>query len=311
MTIPVHGPMLLVVNPRAGTGRGGVLDEVRRVLETGGVHHRLAITTGAGDATTIARRAVEQDGVRFVVAVGGDGTVNEVVNGLVDVDSGDPVAADLVLGVVPGGSGSDLVRTWGLDLPVERLVTRHLLTEAVLPLDLGRATFVGPDGREQRRLFANVAQCGWGADVVRLANRLPRRTGRARYLAATLVSTARMDSVPTTVTMDHATHEEELTEVVVANGQFFGSGMKIAPRALPDDGRFNVQTWRVGPRELLEQLPAARVGEHLSTPFTREWQSATVTVDAATPMTVEADGEPLGTTPARFEVLERVLSLSA
>ena len=99
-------------------------------------------------------------------------------------------------------------------------------------------------------------------------------------------------------------------EVLVANGQFFGSGMKIAPRALPDDGRFNVQTWRGGPRDVVAQLPAARVGEHLASPVTREWQSSTVTVDATRPMSVEADGDLLGTTPARFEVLPRVLHLS-
>jgi diacylglycerol kinase family enzyme len=110
--------------------------------------------------------------------------------------------------------------------------------------------------------------------------------------------------------MDHTTSTEEIIEVLVANGQFFGSGMKIAPRALPDDGRFNVQTWRGGPRDVLELLPAARVGEHLSAPVTREWQSATVEVNAVQPLAVSADGELLGTTPASFEVLERVLRLS-
>lgn len=137
-----------------------------------------------------------------------------------------------------------------------------------------------------------------------------RFVGRARYVAAAIVSTLRLEPTETTVAIDHTTTTEPVTSVLVANGQFFGSGMKIAPRALPDDGRFNVQTWRGGAREVLENLPRARHGEHLSDPTVREWQSTTVEVTAAAPLAVEADGDVLGTTPARFEVLERVLRLS-
>lgn len=310
MTTSVHGPMMLVANRRSEEGPGGTLAEARAALEAAGVAYRVAVTTGAGHATELVRRAVVEDGVRFVVAVGGDGTVNEVVNGLVDVVTGRPVADELVLGVVPGRAGSDFVRTWGLDVPVPRLVSAHLLTPTVLPVDLGRVTYVDAAGHEQQRLFANIAQCGWGADVVRRAEALPRGLGRARRLASMLASTTRLEPVETSVAMDHTTSTEEVIEVVVANGQFFGSGVKIAPRALPDDGRFNVQTWRGSVREVLQQLPAARVGEHLSSPLAREWQSSSVEVNAVRPLAVSADGELLGTTPARFEVLERVVHLS-
>lgn len=311
MTTSVHGRMLLVANPRAGTGRGTALEVATTTLRWLGIDHEVAVTRGPGDAIALTRRAVLDDGVRFVVAVGGDGTVHEVVNGLIDVQQRRPIADDLVLGVVPGGSGSDFVRTWGLDLEPARLVERHLVTEATLPVDVGLVHYLDGDGRESQRAFANIANCGWVADVARRANRLPRLVGQARYLASTLVSAARMDEVEATVTLDHAERTEAVTEVVVANGQFFGSGIRIAPRALPDDGRLNVQTWRGGARELLETLPRARVGEHVSSPSVREWQSTTVAVTTATPMTVEADGEVLGTTPARFELLDRVLRLSA
>ncbi len=305
-----HGPMLLVVNPRSGTARDDVLPTVRRTLDGLGIAHRVAVTRHAGHATQIARAAAV-DGVGLVVAVGGDGTVHEVVNGLVDADTGTPVRDDVVLGVVPGGSGCDFVRTWGLDVPVERLVERHLVTEATVPLDLGRVTCADEHGVPRTLVFANIAEVGWGADVVRRANALPRFVGRSRYLASVLASTVRLDVVPAEVVVDHTSTTEPVFEVVVANGQFFGSGMKIAPRALPDDGRFNVQTWRGGVREVLAGLPRARHGEHLSSPTVREWQSRTVAVTSPRPMTVEADGEVLGTTPARFEVLERVLRLSA
>lgn len=311
MTTHPHGPVLLVANPRSGTGRGSALDEARGTLTRLGVEHRVAVTEGPGHATDLARHGVLEDGLRFVVAVGGDGTVHEVVNGLVDATSGEAVAEGLVLGVVPGGSGCDFVRTWGLDLPVPRLVERHLVTPTTFPLDLGRVTYRDRDGAERTRVFANIAECGWGADVTRRANRLPRSVGRVRYLVSILASTVAMRAVETTVRVDHSELTEELTEVVVANGQFFGSGIKISPRALPDDGRLNVQTWRGGARDLVEQLPQARVGEHMSSPLVREWQSTTAEVESATPLTVEADGEVLGTTPARFDVLPSVLRLSA
>lgn len=305
-----HGPVLLIANPRSGNGRRDIPREVSELLTAGGINHTLLVTEHPGHATQLAERGVTEQGFRFVVAVGGDGTVNEVVNGLVDPTSGEPRGQDLVLGVVPGGSGCDFIRTWGLDVPLQRLVERHLLTEMVLPIDLGRVTSTNLEGEPVVRLFANIAEVGWGADVTRRANRLPRFVGRSRYLLSTLASVVRVRPVEATVRLDHTERTELVTEVVIANGQFFGGGMKIAPRALPDDGRFNVQTWRGGARDILENLPKVRSGEHVSSPTVREWQSATVDVTAAARMTVEADGEVLGTTPATFEVLPRVLSLS-
>ncbi|MFT4744409.1 MAG: diacylglycerol kinase (ATP) [Nitriliruptoraceae bacterium] len=306
-----HGPMLLIANPRSGKGRNAALAEATAALDAAGAEYSVQITQRAGHAIELARDAVTNKGIRYVVAVGGDGTVHEVVNGLVDPETGLAHASDLVLGVIPGGSGSDFVKTWGLDIPIPRLVANHLVTAATMPLDVGRVRFHDARGSERVRLFANIAECGWGGDVTRRANALPRFVGQARYLMAILASTARLKSVEAEVVVDHTTTTEAITELVVANGQFFGSGIKVAPRALPDDGIFNVQTWRGGVRDLLENLPKARAGEHLSSATVREWQSTNVHIDAATPMTLEADGEVLGQTPATFDVLHRVLQLSA
>ena len=258
MTTP-HGPMLLIANPRSGNGRGVALRETVQLLEAAGVDHTVATTEHAGHATDLARRGVTEQGFRFVVAVGGDGTVNEVVNGLVDPGTGEAHGEDLVLGVVPGGSGCDFLKTWGLDVPIDRLVQRHLLTDEVLPLDLGRVTYTNAEGEPVTRLFANIAEVGWGADVTRRANRLPRFVGKTRYVLSTLASTVRLEAVEATVALDHTEHSEPITQLVVANGQFFGGGMKVAPRALPDDGTFNVQTWRGGAREIFENPDTTRI----------------------------------------------------
>ena len=301
------GPPLLIGNLRAGHDKGRVLREMSAALHRHGVDHDVAETGGPGDATRLARDAVV-GGRRFVVAVGGDGTVHEVVNGLVDPVTGEAHVPDTVLGVVPGGTGGDLARTFGFDRRPQ-VGVRHLLGDASAPFDVGRVTLTGLDGHERTVLFANIAEAGYGGLVTRLANRLPARLGTARYGLAIVAAVARFRLVETSVTLDTgASVHEPLSNVIVANGQFFGGGLKAAPRALPWNGRFNVQTWSGSPTDVLRAGPALRHGTHTERPDVREWQASTVEIDGP-PLVVEADGEVLGTTPARFEVLPGALRI--
>ncbi|MFA9428717.1 diacylglycerol kinase family protein [Egicoccus sp. AB-alg2] len=307
MSSPLGRP-LLIANPSAGAGRDAALPRLTAALTARGLEHDVAVTGRRLDATDLARRAVEEEGRRFVVAVGGDGTVQEVVNGLVDAETGRVRGDDPVLGVVAGGTGCDFARTFGLDRAPE-VVADHLLGEQTLPIDLGRVRLTGLDGAPRSVLFANVAEAGYGGVVVALAAKLPRRLGTARYAAAVMGAVARFRHVDTTVTVDQGTRTEPLCNVVVANGQFFGGGMHVAPRALPYDERFNVQAWGASPIDVVRGLPQLRRGTHLSRDDVREWQSSRVAVDAARPLLVEADGELLGHTPASFDLLHRVLRL--
>ena len=295
------GPPLLIANPAAGRGRNAVLGPLQAALRDRGLGHDVVLTRAPGHATTLARQAAQQ-GRRFVVAVGGDGTINEVVNGLVDPESGRPHGEDLVLGIASGGSGSDLARTFGLDRD-PHIVARHLDGEATMGFDLGRVRLRGRDGSDRTVLFANIAEAGYGGLVTDLANRLPRWVGGTRYVLATLAAISRFRLVQTSVRIDHTEIDEDLSNVIVANGQFFGGGLKVAPRALPDDGRFNVQVWQGRPADVLRALPELRVGEHLQREDVREWQSTTVAIDAQRPLLLEADGEVLGTTPATIDLL--------
>lgn len=302
-----HGTMLLITNPTAGRGKDPVLPRLTRALGQRGLAYEVAETRGPGHAIALARDWVTIHGNRYVVAVGGDGTVHEVVNGLIDPDAG-PRNPDAVLGIVAGGSGSDLCRTFGLDRDPE-IGARHLDGDALFPIDAGRISYIGRDGVATRRVFANIAELGFGADVTDRANGLPRQLGASKYVISTLFSLRRLRPTNTTVTVDHTSISEPISWVVVANGQFFGGGTKIAPRALPDDQLFNVQIWRGGRRQLLGPLTKSRTGEHLASPDVREYQSATVKVDAQTPLLIEADGEVLGTTPAEFDLLPRAINL--
>jgi diacylglycerol kinase (ATP) len=303
---PTLGPMLVIANPHAGNRDGSVLRRLIVALAEQGIVPDVVSTRGPGDATRIARDAVEQ-GRRLIVAVGGDGTVHEVVNGIVDPESGTVRGDDPVLGVVSAGSGCDLVRTFGLDRSPE-VLARHLASPATTRIDLGRIRLTGPDGRPLVKVFANIAEVGFGGAVATAARRLPSRLGQRRYTLGIVAAWGRFRRVGMTVRHDGGEHRSDLCNVVVANGQFFGGGLKVAPRSLPDDGRFDVQAWGGTVTDVVRAARQLRDGSHLRRPDVRAWPSATVTVEADRTVAVEADGELLGSAPAVFDVLPRVLA---
>jgi len=306
MDHPTLGRMLLIVNPRAGNGRGGIRERLLTALAGVGIVPDVIGTTGPGDATRIAREQAEA-GRRLIVAVGGDGTVHEVVNGMVDAETGEVRGDDPVLGIVSAGSGCDLVRTFGLDRPPE-VLARHLVTDATTRIDLGRVRLTGPDGSPTVRVFANVAEVGFGGTVAAVARRLPSGLGERRYRLGIVAAWGSFRRVATTVTHDGGEHQGDLCNVVVANGQFFGGGLKVAPRSLPDDGRLDVQAWGGSVTDVIRAGRQLRDGSHLARPDVRAWSSASVGVTTRRPTAVEADGEVLGTSPAHFDTLHRVLA---
>jgi diacylglycerol kinase (ATP) len=298
--------MRVIADPSAAGGTGGRhLTALTAALRRRGVAFEVTEVGGPAQAEAAARAALAE-GVGYVVAAGDDGTVHGVVNGL--APAGEPLNPDVVLGVAEAGPGSDFARTFGLDRPPE-VVARHLDGEAVMRIDLGLIRYTDEAGRPAARVFANVAEVGFGAETLRQARRLSRRLGRLRDLLAAYAAIRRLDRQETEVAMAHTTTRVPLVELVVANGQFFREGMKVAPRALPDDGRFNVQVF-TGPRsQVFTMTPQIFRGEHLPHPQILEYQSPTVRVAPPRPLPVDADGLLLGLTPAAFSVLPKAVSL--
>jgi YegS/Rv2252/BmrU family lipid kinase len=303
------GRMLLIVNPRAGTGRERTVDRLLHALGQRGMGADVALTEREGDATRIARNAAE-DGRRLVVAVGGDGTVHEVVNGLVDAESGEVRGDDPVLGIVSAGSGCDFVRTFGLDRDPE-VMARHLASSDTTRIDLGRVRLTGPDGVAVTRVFTNVAEVGFGGVVAKVSRRLPARLGPRRYPVGIVAAWGSFRRVTMAVTHDGGQFEDRLCNVVVANGQFFGGGLKVAPRSLPDDGRLDLQAWGGTASDVVRAARQLRDGSHLARADVRSWPTGSVSVETLRPVAVEADGEPIGTTPAHFDTLHRVLAFKS
>lgn len=300
MTSP-FGSLVLIVNPRAGGGRvGSALPAIERVLTERDLGYRIVRTTGPGHATRAAREALRL-GERFLVAVGGDGTVHEVVNGM--IDDGGPAAAGALLGVIAAGSGCDFVRTFGLPGDSAAAAAR-LAGDQVRVIDLGKV--VTP---QATRYFPNIAEAGLGGTVVARAATLPRRLGRAKYACAFWLSLPRFTPARLRLTADGKSYAWVAHNVVVANCRFYGGGMHIAPNARCDDGVLDVLVM-TGPKSAaFTSMAKVYRGTHLPHPNIVELRAASVTVESDPPCQVEADGEPIGTTPATFEIVPGRLRL--
>lgn len=305
MTTSPFGPMVLIANVRAGRGRvADSLPEVRSHLEQRGLEYEIRETEGPGHATEIAREVLKAGG-RFVVAVGGDGTVHEVVNGMIEDDKA--IQPEGVFGVVAAGTGCDFIKTFGIPaLPGHSVA--NLDGGEAFPIDIGKITYQ-QDGTEVVRYFANIAEVGIGAAVVARAAKLPRWLGPTVYFFAFWMELRRHKAAQVKVDLVDRTYEGYMNNLVVANGQFFGGGMKVAPKAAPTDGLFDIQIEHARKREAVAIMPKIYKGQHVPHPDIEEAKRVRLSIEADRPFLIEADGEVLGHTPARFEVLKDLLNL--
>ena len=277
MTSP-FGPLVVIANPRAGRGKVGAhLVEIERLLTDAGLSYRIVRTTHPGHATEAARDALDR-GERYLGAAGGDGTVHEVLNGMIAGDR--PVAGDAVE------------------------AARHLAGDAVRLIDVAKVTFRPNPGRaEVTRYFANIAEAGLGGAVVDRTLRLPGFLGGAKYFCGFWLTLPGFR--PGTVRLDADGQEfaGRAFNVVVANCRFYGGGMQISPKSDPCDGALEVLVM-IGPKsDAFTTLPKVYRGTHLPHRHITELRASRVRIEADPPLEIEADGEILGTTPATFEVI--------
>jgi diacylglycerol kinase (ATP) len=301
---------LLVVNPHSAggsTGREwqGMEGRLRAVLPA----FDTAFTHGPRDATRLAAEGAGR--YEVVVAVGGDGTVNEVVNGLVDETGG--MRPDVALGIVPLGTGADFVRSIGVP---------HALEEAAAVLaqgkrrdvDVARARVRAFDGTESVRCFINEASVGMGAAVCQAVNQSSKRFGGAvTFLLAIAVTQLRYRDQPVSFAVDGGLPETVvLNNAWIANGCYSGGGIRSAPRAKLDDGLLDlVRVRQSGPVDRLRGMLKLRSGAFVELPQVAYRHVQSVEATAATPVPVEVDGEPVGTLPATFDLLPAKLPVIA
>jgi diacylglycerol kinase (ATP) len=299
---------LVIVNPRSGSGLSeSGWARVRGALTEGLGELDSAFTTGPRDASAIARREAD-GGRRLIVALGGDGTISEVADGILEAGAGERTE----IGIVPRGTGGDFRRS--LDLPTEVTAAgRRIRDGQARTLDAGRASYRGHDGAEETRHFVNVASFGFSSAVATRANASSKRLGgRIAFFASTVTVLTSYDNADVWLSLDGAPRQRRrILLAAIGNGRFFGGGMKICPDAQLDDGALDLVTVGDLSRvEVLTKIGRLYRGTHIEM---EEVASARVVrvvaeaVESDAQIPVELDGETPGHLPATFEVLPGAL----
>ena len=301
---PQGGKCLFLVNPASANGSTGRRwPELARRAAAAGLRGDALLSERQGHLGELAREAA-LDGATLLVVVGGDGSVNEVANGLAGLSEPPELA------IIPRGTGWDFVRTFGIPRGVEEAAAIALDGD-VREVDAGRVSYRAWDGTEASAVFVNVASAGMSGAIAQRANETTKALGgKASYLLATFAVFARWAATDLVVTVDDEVRSGRMFDVIVANGRFFGGGMQMCPDAIPDDGLFDVLTiGDVTKGDLMRTMPRIYRGTHLPHPKAELLRGSTVTVTSDGPVPVEIDGEQPGTTPVRFELLPRALRL--
>jgi diacylglycerol kinase (ATP) len=316
-------PALVIVNPASANGSTGQRwPEIERMLRQHWSNDFDAVVTEAPNhATDIAWQAAGRD---VVVSVGGDGTINEVINGLMRLDARERPA----LALVQNGTGSDFARALGLRIDVQSAAER-LSRATPYAVDVGEAAYMR--GRELRtRYFINIAGLGFDAEVSAEVSRDAARgaKGRASYFLSVFRTISRFRNKRVRVTLTRAvvagpsgassnaleSLECDACMITVCNGRFFGGGMHVAPNADLRDGSFDVVIISgMGKLEFLLNFPSVYRGKHLSHPKVRVEQAHTVRIEqidnAPALLLLEAEGELLGEAPASFRLLPGAINV--
>jgi len=291
---------VVIVNPSsAGGSTGEAWPQIASDLRSQYGAFRAVFTKHRGDETTLASDAARK-GAKLVIACGGDGTISEVANGI--LSSG----KDAELGILPSGTGGDFRRT--LEIPSRtRDAARILRIGRTVRIDVGRVSYLDGNGSEATRYFVGVASCGMSTKVIERV-----KNNRISFANALLKTAIRNEPVRLVIQLDDS-HERHLlvSNLCVANAQYFGGGMKIAPDAKLTDGKFDV----IGVGDLSAVkifTSAARVytGSHLSMDEVSHALARKISVraaDRAADVALEVDGELPGSLPATFQIIPEAL----
>ena len=296
--MPTVPDAVLIINPTAGRGKAGKqVPEIRRLLGVKAANWAWHHTRKSGDATALAHEAAES-GVRLVVAVGGDGTLHEVANGVLGTGA--------TVGLIPFGTGNDFARALGLYGSLEAACSA-LTSGIVRHIDVGVIEGTGTGGP---RHFLVLSGTGYDARTARTVNEGVRHlSGPLAYVWGAILTLRTFEPFALTLTLDDdPPRSADAMFVSFANAETTGGGMKIAPGAVVDDGCLDVCLVETVPKlTLLYQLTQVFSGKHVNHPAVTMLRARTISVDADPPQPLLIDGEVCGTTPARISLLPGAL----
>jgi YegS/Rv2252/BmrU family lipid kinase len=298
-----------VVNPKSANGATGknwgeYAARIARVLTDFGVE----FTKGPMDAAAITTHAL-LGGYDCIVAVGGDGTINEVTNGF--FKDGRPLNGNAALGVLPRGTGGDFRKTFAWDLDFDAAVAR-LKTPDTRPFDVGRLDYTTPSGTQAVRYFANICSFGVSGVVDQEVNKSSKALGgKASFMWGSLKGLMKYSDRTVRVRFDDKALESlPITTLSVANGRYFGGGMMVAPEADVSDGLFDVTIWSgYGLKDFVLKQGGIYDGSHVKWKGTRTLRCRKVVAESDQEVLIDCDGEQPGKLPCTMTVLPAAIRL--
>ncbi len=296
-------PIAVVVNPTAGRGAAlRALPLIQSALKERGKSAEYFQTSERGHAEELAKLAIES-GSRLIVAVGGDGTLHEVTNAI--LKSG---RDDVTLGLIPFGTGNDFARGVGLGGDLTHVITA-LVDGVRHRIDIGEIVGVGLNGT---RNFLVAAGVGFVADTAKTVNEGIRGlTGPAAYIYGAIRTLRHFTPIELSMSLDGAPAQQLAAMLLsISNVATTGGGIRIAPKALPDDGLLDLcLVAKISKFKLMQKLPGAFLGKHVGDPSVTMLRAKTIDIKTSVPVQLWIDGEVMGMTPARVQIREAALPM--
>ncbi len=296
----------VIVNPLAGAGRTAKKwPQIMDLLKSIGLRFEYDLTEAPGHAIELAKSAARK-GYELVVSVGGDGTINEIANGLYDAGN----IRDVTLGIISTGAGADYIRTIGIHRHYKEACQR-LTNPRKLVVDLGVVEYVS-NGQTARRLFVNFAGLGFDAEVVKATTQRFKALGSTpSYLMGLLTTFLFYETKQVSLILDGQPEERRVWTILMSNGKYGGGGMLAAPNADPADGLLDVVViGDLSKLDLLKSLPRIYKGTHLSHPKVTVKRAREIDIRPRQQMSLQADGELLGQAPAHVYMLPAALNVA-
>ncbi|MDH5719617.1 MAG: diacylglycerol kinase family lipid kinase [Spirochaetia bacterium] len=308
--------ILFIINRHAGSGKADKKwPKIEKKIKENFKDYSIVFTEKKGHAVEISRKAVQKK-IPLIVAGGGDGTISETAAGFIGKNGKPlqtPSARSTMLGILPLGSGCDFIRTLNIPNDIEKSL-EIIKKQKRRIIDMGTASFINHQGKKEKRPFINISDAGIGAQVMHVFDGQTKVFGAfISYQLATLRGLIQFTNKHFKIVIDNKKIKDEpANTVLIANGKYFGSGMKVAPDAKIDDGFFDVIVLdKMSRLKMLLKMPALQKGKYKGIKEINLYKAQKVKVETTPKAYIELDGEQLGATPIEFEIIKSAIPVIA
>lgn len=297
--------ILAVINPSSSNGNTGKeWPQFEKIIRESGIELDIEYTKYPLHATEITRNALKI-GYNIIISVGGDGTMNEVLNGFFENEK--QINKNAYLAIFSRGTGCDLVRTLGIEKSVENII-KVLKNKKFISCDVGKCSFVDYSGEKVTRYFLNISDVGIGGETTYRVNKNSKALkGFLSFLIGTISTIAVYKNKKLDIVIDDKIIiNEKINSIIVANGRYFGGGMHIAPLAKIDDGLFDIIVLgNFSKIEMILNFPKIYKETHMTHPKVKRYTGENIKISSSEKVMIELDGEQPGTIDAEYQIIPR------